>query len=48
MLDLNFVRNNLPLVEEKLRARGMDAAEILKDFKTVDASGAKPLLRRKP
>ncbi len=37
MLDLNFVRNNLPLVEEKLRARGMDPAEILKDFKTVDA-----------
>jgi seryl-tRNA synthetase len=36
MLDLNFVRNNLPLVEEKLRARGMDPAEVLKDFKTVD------------
>jgi len=37
MLDLNFVRNNLPLVEEKLRARGMDPAEVLKDFNTVDA-----------
>ena len=37
MLDLNFVRTNLPLVEEKLRARGMDPAEVLKDFKTVDA-----------
>ena len=36
MLDLNFVRNNLPFVEEKLRARGMDPAEVLKDFKTVD------------
>jgi len=24
MLDLNFVRDNLPLVEEKLRQRGMD------------------------
>src|SRR5262245_46117477 len=37
MLDLNFVRNNLPLVEEKLRQRGMDPAEVLKDFKSVDA-----------
>src|SRR5882724_11941266 len=37
MLDLNFVRNNLPLVEEKLRARGMDPAEVLKDFNAVDA-----------
>ena len=26
MLDLNFVRDNLPLVEEKLRQRGMDPA----------------------
>ena len=26
MLDLNFVRENLPLVEEKLRQRGMDPA----------------------
>ena len=32
MLDLNFVRDNLPLVEEKLRQRGMDPAEVLKDF----------------
>jgi seryl-tRNA synthetase len=37
MLDLNFVRNNLPLVEEKLRQRGMDPGEILKDFGQVDA-----------
>jgi seryl-tRNA synthetase len=37
MLDLNFVRNNLPLVEEKLRARGMDPADILKDFNAVDS-----------
>jgi seryl-tRNA synthetase len=37
MLDLNFVRNNLPLVEEKLRARGMDPAEVLKDFNAVDS-----------
>src|SRR5262245_37347165 len=37
MLELNFVRENLPLVEEKLRQRGMDPAEVLKDFREVDA-----------
>src|ERR1700687_1135269 len=36
MLDLNFVRDNLALVEEKLRQRGMNPAEVLKDFATVD------------
>jgi seryl-tRNA synthetase len=36
MLDLNFVRDNLPLVEEKLRQRGMDPAALLKDFREVD------------
>ena len=36
MLDLNFVRENLPLVEEKLRQRGMNPAEILQDFADVD------------
>src|SRR4051812_3180101 len=36
MLDLNFVRDNLPLVEEKLRLRGMDPAQVLKDFHQVD------------
>ena len=36
MLDLAFVRDNLPLVEEKLRQRGMDPAEVLKDFRTID------------
>src|SRR5713101_8271531 len=36
MLDLNFVRDNLPLVEEKLRLRGMDPGEVLKDFREVD------------
>jgi seryl-tRNA synthetase len=34
MLDLNFVRDNLPLVEEKLRQRGMDP--VLRDFREVD------------
>jgi seryl-tRNA synthetase len=37
MLDLTFVRNNLALVEEKLRLRGMDPAEVLGDFRAVDA-----------
>src|SRR5712692_7154266 len=36
MLDLNFVRDNLALVEEKLRQRGLDPAEVLKDFSAVD------------
>ena len=36
MLDLNFVRDNLPLVEEKLRQRGMDPAAVLRDFREVD------------
>jgi seryl-tRNA synthetase len=36
MLDLNFVRENLPLVEEKLRQRGLDPAQVLKDFHQVD------------
>lgn len=36
MLDLNFVRENLSLVEEKLRQRGMDPAAVLKDFREVD------------
>ena len=37
MLDLAFVRENLPLVEEKLRQRGMDPAAVLKDFGAIDA-----------
>ena len=36
MLDLNFVRENLPLVEEKLRQRGMDPGLVLGDFREVD------------
>jgi seryl-tRNA synthetase len=36
MLDLNFVRDNLPRVEEMLRQRGADPAEVLKDFRAVD------------
>jgi seryl-tRNA synthetase len=37
MLDLNFVRDNLAMVEEKLRQRGANAAEVLKDFAAIDA-----------
>jgi seryl-tRNA synthetase len=36
MLDLNFVRDNLPRVEEMLRQRGADPAVVLKDFRDVD------------
>lgn len=36
MLDLNFVRNNLAIVDEKLRQRGADPAAVLQDFRTVE------------
>jgi seryl-tRNA synthetase len=36
MLDLNFVRANLELVEEKLRARGKDPAILLGNFRELD------------
>jgi seryl-tRNA synthetase len=36
MLDLAFVRANLPLVEQKLRDRNMDPAAVLGDFTAVD------------
>ena len=38
MLDLGFVRANLELVEEKLRARGADPAALLGDFRALDQS----------
>ena len=38
MLDLQFVRANLELVEEKLRARGADPAVLLGDFRALDKS----------
>ena len=37
MLDLNFVRDNLALVEEKLRQRGMNPTDLLKDFRAIDS-----------
>ena len=36
MIDLAFVRANLPVVEEKLRTRGMDPAVVLGDFAAID------------
>jgi seryl-tRNA synthetase len=37
MLDLAFVRDHLPLVEEKLRARGMEPESVLGGFKSLDS-----------
>src|SRR3954451_24111796 len=37
MLDLAFVRDNLPKVEEMLRQRGMDPAQVLGGFSEIDS-----------
>lgn len=37
MHDLQFVRANLALVQERLRARGQEAAALLDNFQTLDA-----------
>ncbi|HKD83327.1 MAG TPA: serine--tRNA ligase [Terriglobales bacterium] len=37
MLDLAFVRDHLPLVQEKIRQRGMNPEAILGDFHAIDA-----------
>jgi seryl-tRNA synthetase len=36
MLDLAFVRDHIPKIEDMLRARGMNPDILLKDFRTVD------------
>jgi seryl-tRNA synthetase len=36
MLELGFVRDHLPKIEEMLRNRGMDPDAVLKDFRQVD------------
>jgi seryl-tRNA synthetase len=36
MLDLAFVRDHLPVVEQKLRQRGIDPAAVLGDFQSLD------------
>jgi len=41
MLDLGFLRANLPLVEQKLRDRGMDPRKVLGDFHALDAERRK-------
>jgi len=43
MLDVSFVRDNLPRVEEMLRQRGMDPAAVLKDFSDVDTQRRKAI-----
>src|SRR5437764_7559596 len=41
MLDLGFLRDNLPVVEQKLRDRGMDPREVLGDFHALDGERRK-------
>ncbi|MGA7365509.1 MAG: serine--tRNA ligase [Candidatus Sulfotelmatobacter sp.] len=43
MLDLSFVRENLPRVEEMLRQRGADPAAVLRDFRDVDTERRKAI-----
>ena len=43
MLDLGFVREHLDLVEEKLRQRGADPAELLGNFREIDQDRRKAI-----
>ena len=45
MLDLAYVRENLPLLEEKLRNRGMDPEEVLGRFRRLDAHRREEITR---
>ncbi len=45
MLDLGYVRANLSLVEERLRARGAEVATVLGDFAAVDAERREAITR---
>jgi seryl-tRNA synthetase len=45
MLDLTFVRNNLDLVEAKLRSRGADPDTLLGDFRKIDQSRREAITR---
>jgi seryl-tRNA synthetase len=36
MLDLNYVRENLSAIEEMLRHRGLDPAQVLGNFRAID------------
>jgi len=44
MLDLNFVRDNLPLVETAIRNRGMAPSEVLGDLPALDAERRKNIV----
>ena len=43
MLDLGFVRDNLPAIAESLRRRGMDPQTILRDFAEVNTKRSKAI-----
>jgi seryl-tRNA synthetase len=43
MLDLNYVREHLDLVEEKLRQRGADPKELLGNFREIDQDRRKAI-----
>src|SRR5438067_19951 len=45
MLDLNFVRDHLELVERKLRERGMDPAAVLGEFRQLDTARRQAITR---
>ena len=45
MLDLGYVRANLALVGERLRARGTDAAAVLGDFGAIDGERREAITR---
>jgi len=43
MLDLAFVRDNLPLIEQEMRQRGLDPGEIVDRFSELDARRRKAI-----
>jgi len=43
MLDLSFVRDNLPLIEQEMRQRGLDPGEIIGRFGELDARRRKAI-----
>ena len=43
MLDLAFVRDNLPLIEQQMRQRGLDPSEIIGRFAELDARRRKAI-----
>src|ERR1700726_75197 len=48
MLELSFVRDNLPQVEEMLHQRGADPAAVLKDFREVDTQRRQAITEANP